>query len=47
MINNIVIVLSIVYNYDNFRRVSTDIVTTDLRFIVASSYKDKAFVNRT
>jgi hypothetical protein len=47
MISVIVRVLGIGCNYENFSHVSTDIVTTDLRFLVASSDKDQAIVNRT
>jgi len=47
MISNIWTVLSTVCNYNNFSHISTDIVTTELRFLVASSDKDQGFVNTT
>ena len=47
MISIIVTVFSTVCYYDNFSHVSTDIVTTELRFLVASSDKDQEFVKTT
>ena len=47
MISNILTVLITVCNYNNFSHISTDIVTTELRFLVASSDKDQGFVNTT
>jgi hypothetical protein len=47
MISIIVTDFSTVFNYDNFSHVSTDIVTTELRFLVASSDKDQEFVKMT
>jgi len=47
MISNIVRVFSIVCYYNNFSHVSTDVVTTELLFLVASSDKDQEFVKTT
>jgi len=47
MISNIVIVLSIVCNYDIFSHFSTYIITTELRFFVVSNDKEQEFVNST
>ena len=47
MISYIVTVLSTLFNYDNFGHVSSDIVTIEIRSLVASSDKDKKFVNTT
>jgi len=47
MISNIVTVLSIVWNYDNFIHFSNDIVTIELRFFVVSSDKNQEFVYST
>ena len=47
MISIIVTDFITVFIYDNFSHVSTDIVTTELRFLVASSDKDQEFVKTT
>jgi hypothetical protein len=44
MMSIIVTVFSTFCNYYNFSHVSPDIVTTELRFLVASSDKDQEFV---
>jgi len=47
MISIIVTVFSTVCYYDTFSHVSTDIVTTELRFLSASIYKYQEFVKTT